>query len=383
MAVFSSLVRSNSPRSLGYALLAAGLLAGCSSTQTRYVPPLERAQAFEPQRDAYSNLGYRHEWTGFPTMTTGGQIEFFDILGDVLVVQETSSTVSVLEAGSGSLRWFDQVASPLTKFVGNLRDDKRLLCTSESEVYFFDLETGNITEKQALDKVVNTRPAIVGDRLVVGTSVGEVFGQLKTGGFRVWGNTVNGALQNNPVRMGDLLGFVSSTGEIIILDGVTGRASMRTRIYSGTQVEPVASDSLMFVASTDHSLYAFSPSRPEPVWRLRTDSPLRHQPTYHDGRVYCAIDGTGMVAFDARGANGDAVKLWTAGNVLGSVIAVRNNRLVVWDGSNAILLDPNDGSVIERVALKNVAIARADQFVDGNLYLVSHDGVVVKLLPKN
>ncbi|MGE3108662.1 MAG: PQQ-binding-like beta-propeller repeat protein [Phycisphaerales bacterium] len=370
-------------RVLTLGVLAAGITGGCASKGPTYVPPLARAEQFKPERDAYSRLGYRHEWTGFPTMTAGGRVNFFDVLGDVVVVQESTNTLSVLEAGNGASRWFDQVAGPLVKFVGNIRDDKTLLCTSESEVYFFDLETGNLVNKQKLDKVANTRPVVVQDRLVFGTASGEIFGQLKAGGFRVWGNQVAGSIQANPVQMGDLLGFVSDTGEVIILDGVSGRSSMRTQIYSGTIVDPAASDRLMFIASTDHSVYAFSPSRPAPVWRHRTDTPLRYQPTHHDGRLYCAIDGTGMVAFDAQGSNGDARIYWTNPDVLGTVIGVRNGRLVVWKGSTFTLLDPRDGATVDSVTLKNVGMVRVDKFVDGNMYIASTDGVVVKLLPRD
>lgn len=364
---------------------AAGLctLGGCASKGPEYVSPLDRAKAFEPEREAYAKLGYRHEWTGFPTMTAGGRVKFFDVLGDVVVVQESASVLSVLEANNGSSRWSDQVANPLTKFVGNIRDDKRIICCSESEAYFFDIETGAIVDKKHLDKVVNTRPVIVSNNLIFGTSLGEIFGQLKSVGFRTWGNTVNGSIQTNPAILGTTLGFVSSTGEVIMLDGATGIGRMRTKIFTGTEVDPAASDTTMFVASLDHSLYAFAPSSPTPVWRQRTDTPLRHQPAYHNGAVYCAIDGTGLVAFDARGENGNAKQLWTAPGVIGSVIGVRKGRLVVWTGSDAVLIDPADGAVVDRVRLSRVGMLKTDTFVDGNLYAVSQDGVVVKLVPKN
>jgi len=360
----------------------AGMI-GCTSKGPQYVSPLERAKAFEPEREAYAKLGYRHEWTGFPTMTAGGKVKFFDVLGDVVVVQESASVLSVIEAGNGASRWSDQVANPLTKFVGNIRDDKRIICCSESEAYFFDVETGALVDKKHLDKVVNTRPVIVGENLVFGTSLGEIFGQLKAVGFRTWGNTVNGSIVTNPAVMGTTLGFVSSTGEIILLDGATGIGKMRTKIFTGSEADPAASENMMFVASLDHSLYAFTAGSPSPVWRKRTDTPLRQQPTYHDGVVYCAIDGTGLVAFDARGENGNAKELWTAKGITGSVIGIRKGRLLVWTGSEGILIDPADGAIIDRAKLAGVSMMRTDRFVDGNLYSVNESGVVVKLVPRN
>lgn len=360
-----------------------GGMVGCASKEPRYVSALDRAKAFEPQREAYATLGYRHEWTGFPSMTAGGKVKFFDILGDVVVVQESSSVLSVIEAGNGASRWSDQVANPLTKFVGNIRDDKRIITCSESEAYFFDIETGALVDKKHLDKVVNTRPVIVNENLIFGTSLGEIFGQLKTVGFRTWGNTVGGSIQTNPAVLGTTLGFVSSTGEIIMLDGATGIGKMRTKIFIGSETDPAASENMMFVASLDHSLYAFAASSPTPVWRKRTDTPLRHEPTYHNGVVYCAVDGTGLVAFDSRGDNGNAKELWTTPGVTGTVIGMRKGRLLLWTGSEGVLIDPADGAIVDRTKLNRVNMLRTDTFVDGSLYAVSDDGVVVKLLPRN
>jgi len=363
---------------------AAGLLGqACSSDGPLYVTPIQRAEAFKFDRDAYTRLGYRQEWTGFPTLTRGAHVTSMDILGDVVVVQESSNLLSVLEAGNGATRWFEQVANPLTRFVGNTRDGSRILSCSESEAFFFDVDTGTLVDKHSLDKLVNTRPVLVGDTMVFGTAAGEIYAQNKTVGFRVWGNSISGNIRTNPAVLGSLLAFVSDAGEVIMIDGSTGAGQMRTQIYTGCDVEPVASDSLVFIASLDHSLYAFSPSQPQPVWRQRTDAPLRQKPTYHDGRVYCSLEGTGLVAFDARGENGHPRKLWTAAGVGGTVIGVRGGRLLAWDGENAVLLNPDDGSVVESVKLDNVAQLKSDTFVDGNLYAVSNDGVVLKMLPRN
>jgi len=367
---------------MGLAGLSCAML-GCSSGDTQYMNAQERFEAFQPPLDTYAKMGYRRDWTGFPTMTAGGTVEFIDVLGDVVVVEESSNVLTVLEEGSGATRWFEQVASPLTKFVGNIRDDKHLISASESEAYFFDVETGNLVDKQPLDKVVNTRPVLVNDRLVFATSLGEIFAQLKTIGFRVWGNRISGSIQTNPAVMGPLLGFVSSTGEVIILDAATGVGQMRTQIFVGSDVDPAASDSMMFVASLDHSLYAFSPTSPAPVWRKRTEAPLREKPTYHDGRVYCSIDGTGLVAFDSRGENGNAKEVWTAKGVSGTVVGMRKNRLIVWNGSEVVMLDPADGGIVDRAPLPDVAFLKTDKFVDGNLYTCSSGGVVVKLVPRN
>jgi outer membrane protein assembly factor BamB len=155
-------------------------------------------------------------------------------------------------------------------------------------------------------------------------------------------------------------------------------------MFKGPSHTPAASETTLFVASRDHSLYAFSADGGVQLWQFRTDAPIEGIPTYHDGRVYCAVPRLGLTAFDA--ANGKP--LWSLKDNTGHVVCVRNGRLVVWmpdadgkSGGQALLVDPASGDVIERAELEQVAMLRPDAFVDGNLYLVSPSGVVTKLQP--
>jgi hypothetical protein len=182
--------------------------------------------------------------------------------------------------------------------------------------------------------------------------------------------------------MGNTLGFISHTGDVLFLDGATGAGFVRCKMFLGTRVPPAASNDLMFIASKDQSLYAFSPSSPAPVWRHRTNVTLRYQPVYHEGTVYCAIDGEGLTAFAEFGDAGRGNIKWVSKGVYGHVIGVRAGRLLVWDGHDACLVDPANGDLIERTSLGDVAELVPDKFVDGNLYLATPAGVVAKLAPR-
>lgn len=359
------------------ALCAVPLLLACcagdGSTTTA-----ERAAAFGINQDSYATLGYRQQWTGFAVMSPGAHLQSFDILGDALVAMDSQNLLSVMRAASGASNWSDEVAPPLTKFVGSIRDGNRLLVSSESEVYIYDIETSTLVGKEHLTKVVNTRPLLVGEILVYGTASGEVFGQLKQRGFRAWGNLINGPVEANPALVGTTVAFVSQRGDVMMVDATTGSTVGRAAIFAGPGADLAASDSMVFVASLDRSLYAFDALGGAQRWRERTDTPLMHPPVFHEGKVYCAVDGAGMICFDA--ATGK--KNWTAKGVSGYIAGVRHGRLLAWDGHDAITLDPASGDVIDRVPLKNVAFLKTDKFVDGNLFAVSAAGVVAKFSPR-
>ena len=158
--------------------------AGCESSDRDTISTQERAERFKPANDAYGTLGYRHIWTGFPTITSDATIKSLDIFDDVLTVQESAGWLSILETSSGLVRWSDQLGNPNTKFLGVGRDDRRILCFTETETSFHDIDTGTLVGKQRMEKVANTKPEMVDDLLVYGTAGGEIFGAVKLAGFR-------------------------------------------------------------------------------------------------------------------------------------------------------------------------------------------------------
>jgi outer membrane protein assembly factor BamB len=289
--------------------------------------------------------------------------------------------LTVLEARSGERRWSDPVATTLTKFVGTIRDGKRLIVSSQSQAFFYDVETGALQDKQKLAHVVGTRPVQVGPILVYGCTNGQVLGHLLLNGFKQWGSFLNGAIETDPVAMGDtgLVGIVSSAGDVLILNAAAGgQAQGRSSMYAGTDVPLAASDVMLFVASKDHSLYGFSAEGAGQIWRKRTDAPLKFAPMFFDGKVYCDMGDAGLTCFEAVTGK----EVWSDKNVHGTVVAMHNKRLLAWDGATATLVDPADGARVDSANLQNVSIIKTDKFVDGNVYLAAPMGVVTKLVPK-
>ncbi|NUQ52386.1 MAG: hypothetical protein HUU19_06770, partial [Phycisphaerales bacterium] len=68
--------------------------------------------------------------------------------------------------------------------------------------------------------------------------------------------------------------------------------------------------------------------------------------------------------------------------VAGRVVGLRAGRLLVWDGREAVTLDPARGSVIERATLEGVQGLVTDKMEDGVLYVITSSGVVAKFLPR-
>ena len=364
------------------------LVSGCATSgDPKPSSPQQRADATPSQADLWAKLGYRLDWRGFPTMLPGEHVNTLEIFGDVLAIQESAGVVSIIETRSGQTRWSDQVAGRLTKFVGINRDNNNLLISSESEVYFYDIATGNLKTKQHLAQVVNTRPVKVNDMLIYGCANGQILGHLTLNGFRAWGSGLTGSIETDPLLVSATSGHValcSTTGQLVIFDGQTGVSQGRNKVFGDSGADMACSDTTLFLASADQSLYAFNSATCQQIWRKRTEHPLKNAPTYHEGRVYCDMGPT-----DDKGMGGlscfepvSGKLVWSNPKLSGTIVAARAKRLLCWDGRTCSTIDPATGTVNESATLDNISIIKPDTFADGHLYAISPNGIVTKLSPK-
>ncbi|HBS28302.1 MAG TPA: hypothetical protein DEB06_02370 [Phycisphaerales bacterium] len=328
-----------------------------------------------------ARLGYAPQWNASAPVSRGQRIKFVDAFDDMLIAHETGNTVSVLEPSTGARRWSLDLAGPLAKFIGNLRlPEGDVLSASEDEVFVLDGRSGVIKKRQKLAVLANTRPVLAGNTVVFGCGTGEVLGHNLISGYKLWGFQMPGAIEGDLAVIGPFVGAVSQTGEIVVLDPARGASVGRARIFDGVNVPPASSEDSMFIAGRDRSVWGFTAlTDSKPLWRVRTERPLRDRPVHHEGTVFVTIAERGLTALDAFTGE---VK-WSNKDATGSVVAVRRGRLIVWNGETAFAVDPERGDIHERTELPGVSRIVFDAFVDGNAYLVEPAGLVQKFSPRN
>jgi len=370
-----------------YTPTTAPMGSGTSRTSTADLIEQRRAE-FQIDHDVYTALGYRLDWRGFPVVQQGERIDFLDVYEDVIVVHESGATVSVLEANTGALRNSSQVANPITKFVGNVRVGNHMVVSSDNELFAFDLDTGALTARHALSRVVTTHPVQAAGQMIYGSAVGHVYARRLTPPIDAWAFDLGGPIDTDPVLAGSIVAAVSRNGDIAMLDAASGTLVGRAKIYGGCDAAPVAGAGAVFFTSLDQSIYAFNLDG-SLRWRVRTEQPLRITPTFHTGVLYVPTADKGLRAIDAN----TGIELWHQPEAHGRVVGVRNGRLLTWEGNQAATatggtgvattLDPDNGDVIFSAELTGVAMLKPDKFVDGNLYAVSRGGIVAKFQPRD
>lgn len=377
-------------RGFGVLLAAGGVLSlgGCGGgdgeSVMRGAPAsiAEREKSFVTPQEAYSTLGYRLDWRGYPVVAPGETIARVRVYQDALVIQETGSNVTVMEPANGSVRWSSEIANRLTRMIGVDRtiDPKYgnvLAVGSDTEVYLLSTATGTLVARQSLEKVSNTGPLVMGNVALFGTATGEMLAQQFANNVKLWGIDTTGSFEQPAVAIsGGVVGAVSTTGRVIFADVGLGRMIGQSEIFSGPGAPPATNGQVMFVASLDQSLYAFLPTGSR-LWRHRTAAPLTSAPVAHGPAVFCTTDA-GLQAFDANSGS----VLWTAGNVRGTVVGKRKTNLLVWDGATMSLVDEARGDVLGQVELPGVRSITLSAFEDGDMYVASRSGVVAKFVTK-
>lgn len=356
-------------------------LAGCTGTTggsslMMNTDVLGRTAAFPIDDAVFAKLGYRRDWVGYPALADRASIAHLGIFDDAIVVQDSATITTVLEPSTGQLRWKQQLATPLTKFFGITRANGNILFASDGEIFGISPTNGSIVIRQTYEKVAGTPAAVRGDMIYVGTPSGEVIAHSLSLGLKRWGYDTDAAISQPLVLLGDTIAAVTRTGEVVFINANSGAVVSRSKaMFDGPTTKPVAAGEFLVVASTDQSIYAFRPGQQRPARQYRTSAALHVQPTYNAGTLYCEVEGN-LTAFKMP----DLKPIWTSKGTKGTALAVRKDRLLVWNGTGITVLDPRRGDVIDRLDLPAVQMVAFDKFADGTMYVVSKSGLVGKFL---
>lgn len=372
---------------LAISAILAGLATGCASKggaakprstgTTRVTAPSE--SRFPVVHEDWAKLGYRLDWVGFPFGVSDSRVPVvaLSLQDEYVVIQRNTSAVTLMEATTGRNRWSTELTGPLTKWVGIVRDDEnagRLLVVSESELFMLAPATGNLLARHRLGRVVNTPPLLVGNAAVFGTSLGVVHCHNLVNGLPLWAFASNSSIDARLLDVGGAIAAVSQGGDVMFFNG-QGSMVGRAEVYGPLDCDPGTDGNLLFVASRDQSLWAFHTTGGT-AWRYRTSNPLKGTPVAHDGTLYADLGTQGITALDP---NSGSIK-WSSPNAHGTVIGMRDGRLLAWDGSSLATLNPATGDIIEKAAMPGIVTVASDAFVDGNVYAVSDRGVVAKFM---
>ena len=372
------------------ALVPAALLAGLAPLGCQPAAPAPaptQVRATESDLDAWRSLGFELDWS--VSGRAGANVEAIAPEGDVVIIVDEQSVVTAREDDTGAIRWSIQVTSPTEQFFnavrvpnyemnnpdGSVTAADAVLVTSSTEIFAYDLVSGAILERYREPLTISTPLIVDRDRMIYGTAAGRLQSKRMINGVTKWSYRMEGPVEGTPVRLrGGLIGAVSNGGEVLITDTLSGASvSGPVSIFGGIDTEPITNGFTMFIASVDHSIYAFDAASGQRRWRVRTPAPLREQPALY-GNALLVTTATGMTAYNSR--NGD--ELWSNADVRGEAISSIRGDVLVFTGDELILVDPDTGGIVDRKPAGVFREFHAAGFEDADIYGVAPGGAVTK-----
>jgi outer membrane protein assembly factor BamB len=366
-------------------LLALIGLAGCESAprtkpSTITGSTLERLDRFAIDREALTDLGVRVDWRSTLPVGSNTRLVHIDAYSDIVVTQTADTLLSVINADTGAIQNVNELSNRVTTLVGNTRLGDAIVSSTNNDVFFIEPTSGELLDRQSYDAVISAKPVAFQSVLLATTIEGIVFAHTTSlGGYPLWRFGTRDPIDTSVTLSGNSLIAVTRSGRVVALDATSGVLLGENSIFSGPRENtPVASDTTVYIASPDQSIYAFDGSNATLLWRVRTARPLIRQPTLIGTTLYVPTDDQGLLALDA--ATGQ--RLWNAPDVLGEVLTEHNGRLLAWHNGRVWSLDASDGSLRAAHDLPGITELVADSVTNGAIYAVSDANVVAKLVQR-
>lgn len=214
------------------------------------------------------------------------------------------------------------------------------------------------------------------DRIVVGSSSGEVVAAYAGNGAVAWRRNMGGGISSTPVFDGRRVLLGTDDGQLVCLDGDSGDERWHYGVQGAVQQPPVLlGDVAVFVDGTN-SVYAVGRADGAWRWQYRRTAPADfalagEAPPVSDGkRVYAGFSDGHLVALDAR----DGAVSWTRDlapehdrfqDVDAAPVLIGSTLFAASAATGVYALRPDDGTVLFTVPVAGVN------------RLVEHDGALI------
>jgi outer membrane protein assembly factor BamB len=336
---------------------------------------------------AAQRAGYRIDWQArtFPQADSG--IAKIALEGDSVFVLDGRNFLTRLGREDGDRVWRIPVAAAVDEILGitYVQPIGKVFLTINGAVLVLDAATGSQVDRQALQKIANTEPLVLGQFLVYGALKGQIIWHSYEVGYEWRGYQVAPSIRLAPRYVDGYLVAAGSDGTIMVLSASYASQLWSRRLLDAIVAQPAVGNGIVYVAGLDQHIWAFDMNTGRRMWRYLTESPLSEPPVLIGERLYQQVPTEGLVCFNAVPLDSPGGEvIWTA-DATGSVIGQRRDNLLVWDGAarRLALVGAAQGAVRDTLDLPDAHHLLASRLTEGELFAASEDGRVIRALPRN
>jgi outer membrane protein assembly factor BamB len=269
------------------------------------------------------------------------------VLGPLAYVTDHASTLYALDVATGELRWRVETGAPLAFPWGHesgdvyasspvLADGTVFFGAGDGLLYAVDATDGSVRWKSATGGRIRSTPAVADGRVVAGSADGIVYAFAEGDGHLLWQHATEGAalvsadygfdrrtVQSSPAVVGGRVLVGARDGYFYALDADSGKRLWRQdHAVSWVNSSPAVAEGLAVVGSSDEQfVQAVDVATGEERWRVGTAGIVWTSPAVTGNRVVIA-EGAGRVRVLDLDSGEIVWSAWTDGALFGSPVPV-------------------------------------------------------------
>jgi outer membrane protein assembly factor BamB len=332
---------------------------------------------------AARELEYR---VGWQFLGAGNGIKLLAVQGDSVFVLDNRNLLTRIKTVDGNKLWRVAVADPIEEVQGVTLVDNRVFLTTGGTMVVLDGGTGSQIDKRKLEKIANTEPTKFGQTLIYGSRDGQAIWFSSQIGYQWRGYKVAHSINLPPVVSDNRAIVVGNDGTLVVLDAASASRFWSTKLLDQIVAPVAAGNGVVYVAGMDQYLWAFDLNTGRTIWKTLNESALMQPPTLIGDHVYQQIPHQGLVCFTAIPQDmPGGERVWASAGVAGNALFQRRDHVYAWDASAKRMstLDAKRGGVIASVDLPQVKHLTVSGQNNNDIYAVSNDGRVIRLVPRN
>jgi eukaryotic-like serine/threonine-protein kinase len=193
-----------------------------------------------------------------------------------------------------------------------------------------------------------------------------------------WKAQTSSGIRSSPLVANGMVYITSSDNSLYAFDAITGikkwQASTGTYVGPGSFIfsSPVIVGNVLYVGSNDHQVYAFNATTGGKIWASPTSGSIYSSPAVVNSVLYIGSTDHNVYAFDASSGT-QRWKTATGGAIYSSPAVVGNVVYIGSDDSKLYALDAASGTILWTGAVGG-HIDSSPTVVDGMVYLGATDG---------
>lgn len=393
-------------------LFALAVIAGPGSSQN-YQDTYTRPTI--PSRDMLARLNLKEAWHTYIAMDgRRDSIHDVEVLGDQVLVQCLSGTVTLIDAQDGSTLWRAQPGKPYTVDESSAHNSRSIFTVRGGEIYALDRKTGKIQWHMSLPHGVSATPfadeehfylclltrelyaydlpetveahlknplALIGKDVEAAQLEQADAASLRPGApnqlprpEHLWTYSAETRLERAPLATKDLLALSGVDGIYFACTKVNGRSLYRFRADAPVTAPLGQYGDTAFMASQDENVYAVDIPHGRMEWRFIAGGPILLQPEVHDDAVYVSPFHGGLFRVDRKSGR----EIWH-NRMAGRFVAANPKFVYAMDRNGQLLvLDKMRGTTLSYLDTRGFVFPISNERTD-RILLAANNGLLLCL----